>query len=78
MPDGAPPGVVAPGAPGPVCGGRSADRCPWGGGAGPARRGPGPRRVSRRVGLDRGVFPRPGGPQARPPVQPGPSRTQVG
>jgi hypothetical protein len=40
-------------------------------------RGPGRGGSAAGAGLDRGVFPRAGGPQARPPVQPGPSRTQT-
>ena len=40
-------------------------------------RGPGRGGSAAGAGLDRGVFPRAGGPRARPPVQPGPSRTRA-
>jgi len=40
-------------------------------------RGPGRGGSAAAAGLDRGVFPRAGGPRTQPPLQPGPSPTQA-
>ena len=77
MPDGAPLAWSRPALPGPcVAAGPRIDalevvaRWPC------EARGPGRGRSAAGAGLDRGVFPRAGGPRARPPAT-GPSRTQA-